>query len=190
MLLCRPAMAINGAGFTESKIDPPASLSKSSKTDFSDPRKKSRKGILNEKNADDYLIDDQEVSYLALQLINVAESKLGSNYHSGGTGDSGFDCSGLMYSTFKRFDITLPRSSNEMAKIGRRVDDSDIKKGDLIFFRTNGKSVINHVGMVVEVLGDEIKFVHSSTHEGVVVSSTNEPYYRRTFAQVNRVVTN
>jgi hypothetical protein len=42
--------------------------------------------------------------------------------------------------------------------------------------------------MVVEVTPDEIKFIHSSTQLGVVISSTAEPYYARTFAQVNRVL--
>ena len=75
-----------------------------------------------------------------------------------------------------------------MAKIGRVLDRSEIRRGDLIFFRTNGRRTINHVGMVTEVTADEIKFVHSSTQQGVVISSTKEPYYQRTFAQVNRVI--
>ncbi|HOD10139.1 MAG TPA: NlpC/P60 family protein, partial [Flavobacterium sp.] len=35
---------------------------------------------------------------------------------------------------------------------------------------------------------DEIKFIHSSTSLGVIISSTNESYYKRTFAQINRVL--
>jgi hypothetical protein len=42
--------------------------------------------------------------------------------------------------------------------------------------------------MVIEANEDEIKFIHSSTQQGVIISSTKEPYYRRTFAQVNRVL--
>jgi hypothetical protein len=66
--------------------------------------------------------------------------------------------------------------------------EDDIRKGDLIFFRTNGKSVINHVGMVTEVTDDEIKFIHSSTQKGVIISSTKEPYYGKNFAQANRIL--
>jgi len=123
-------------------------------------------------------------------LINAASQNLGANYRSGGTTSDGFDCSGLMYSTFRKFDISLPRSSNDMAKIGTKLDNNEIQKGDLIFFRTNGKSVINHVGMVTEVSNDEIKFIHSSTQKGVIISSTKEPYYGRTFAQANRILVN
>jgi cell wall-associated NlpC family hydrolase len=125
---------------------------------------------------------------LIAQLIQSASDKIGTRYRSGGTTTAGFDCSGLMYSTFGTFDIQLPRSSIEQSSVGDKIDDESAQKGDLIFFRTNGRSRINHVGMVVDVIGDEIKFIHSSTHSGVIISSTKEPYYQRTFAQVNRVL--
>ncbi|MFT3795095.1 C40 family peptidase [Flavobacterium sp.] len=155
------------------------------------PKKSTTKTVLNEKNADDYETEGDNSSYVVKQLINTAEANLGAGYHTGGTSpDTGFDCSGLMFSTFKKFDITLPRSSNDMAKIGRKLDQDEIQKGDLIFFRTNGRSVINHVGMVTEVSDDEIKFIHSSTQKGVIISSTKEPYYGRTYAQCNRIIVN
>jgi cell wall-associated NlpC family hydrolase len=122
------------------------------------------------------------------QLIQEASEKIGSRYRTGGTTTAGFDCSGLMCSTFGAFDIKLPRSSIEQSSFGEKVDDENAQKGDLIFFKTNGRSHINHVGMVLEVAGDEIKFIHSSTHSGVIISSTKEPYYRRNFAQLNRVL--
>lgn len=150
-----------------------------------DTRKKS---IINDKNAADIIIEENSDSYLAEQIINVASDNLGSTYRGGGTTKAGFDCSGLMYSTFKQFDITLPRSSHEMATIGTQVDMSEAKKGDLIFFINRGQKRINHVGMIVEVNGDEIKFIHSSTQSGVIVSSLKEAYYDRTFKQINRVI--
>ena len=122
------------------------------------------------------------------KIIQFASENIGVRYRSGGTSTAGFDCSGLMCTAFGAFDIKLPRSSIEQASIGEKVNDEDVQKGDLIFFRTNGRRHINHVGMVVEVIDDEIKFIHSSTHSGVMISSTKEPYYQRNFAQVNRVV--
>jgi cell wall-associated NlpC family hydrolase len=121
-------------------------------------------------------------------LIQSASDKIGTRYRSGGTTAEGFDCSGLMCSTYGAFDIKLPRTSIEQSSFGEKIDDGNAQKGDLIFFKTNGRSRINHVGMVVEVLNDEIKFIHSSTHSGVIISSTKEPYYQRNFAQVNRVI--
>ena len=122
------------------------------------------------------------------QLISNATENIGTRYRSGGTTKAGFDCSGLMYCTFGNFDIKLPRSSIEQSRIGMKVNTDEAQKGDLIFFKTNGRHHINHVGMVVEVVDGEIKFVHSSTHGGVMISSTKEPYYERTFSQVNRVL--
>ena len=143
---------------------------------------------VNNQNEDDIFIDDDNVSYLVKQIINSASENLGVGYRGGGTTKAGFDCSGLIYSTFKKFDITLPRSSHEMATIGTKIDLSDAKKGDLIFFINRGQRRINHVGMVVEVTNDEVKFIHSSTQSGVIISSTKEPYYNRTFVQINRVL--
>jgi len=140
------------------------------------------------KNEDDIIVENDDVSYLVKQLINSASDNLGVGYRGGGTTKAGFDCSGLIYSTFQKFDITLPRSSHEMATIGTKIDISNAKKGDLIFFINRGQRRINHVGMVVEVSGDEIKFIHSSTQSGVIISSTKESYYNRTFAQINRVL--
>ncbi|KAF2515140.1 C40 family peptidase [Flavobacterium foetidum] len=122
------------------------------------------------------------------QLILNATGNIGTRYRSGGTTKAGFDCSGLMYCTFGNFDIKLPRSSIEQSRIGTKVATEEAQKGDLIFFKTNGRRHINHVGMIVEVSDGEIKFVHSSTHGGVIISSTKEPYYTRAFSQVNRVL--
>ncbi len=121
-------------------------------------------------------------------LILNATQNIGTRYRSGGTTKAGFDCSGLMFCTFGNFDIKLPRSSIEQSRIGSKVSSDAAQKGDLIFFKTNGRRHINHVGMVVEVTEGEIKFVHSSTHGGVMISSTKEPYYERAFSQVNRIL--
>ena len=153
-----------------------------------EPKKAIVGSQISDRNDNDYVINVDDSSYMVRQLINSASENLGAHYKSGGTTPEGFDCSGLMFSTFKKFDITLPRSSVDMAKIGRKLSEDDIRKGDLIFFRTNGRSVINHVGMVTEVKRDEIKFIHSSTQLGVIVSSTKEPYYEKTFAQANRIL--
>lgn len=127
-------------------------------------------------------------SELVNQLIDNATENIGTRYRSGGTTKAGFDCSGLMICTFNNFDIKLPRSSIEQSRVGTKVGTEEAQKGDLIFFKTNGRRHINHVGMVVEVVDGEIKFVHSSTHGGVMISSTKEPYYQRTFSQVNRIL--
>ena len=123
-----------------------------------------------------------------IELIESAKENLGSPYAAGGTSKNGFDCSGFVFTLFKSFDRILPRSSHEMADFGRVIAKEEFQKGDLIFFKTNGSSKINHVGIVIESDGDGIKFIHSSTQKGVVISSTNEGYYQKTFVQINRVI--
>lgn len=121
-------------------------------------------------------------------VIVTASNKIGTKYRSGGTDLEGFDCSGLMFATFKTIDITLPRTSSEQASVGVKIDKSVARKGDLIFFATGGSSKINHVGLITEVSEEDIKFVHSSTSSGVIISSVSEDYYNKRFVQINRVI--
>ena len=121
-------------------------------------------------------------------LIKTATDNIGVRYKAAGTTKNGFDCSGLVYTTFESQNIKLPRSSYDQAKIGKVIKIDDAKKGDLIFFKTNKSNQINHVGLVTEINSGEIKFVHSSTSKGVIISSTKEPYYKNSFEQINRIV--
>lgn len=131
--------------------------------------------------------NDKKTTQLVENLLDTATEYLGTKYKAGGTTSLGMDCSGLVYVTFRKNDINLPRTSYEMSKFGTQISENDIQKGDLIFFKTNGKNVINHVGLVTDVKEDEIVFIHSSTQKGVILSSTKETYYNKTFAQANRV---
>ena len=130
----------------------------------------------------------RENRYTVTHLIEHATDNIGVRYKAGGTTKSGYDCSGLVFTTFESENIKLPRNSFEQAKVGRIIKFNDAQKGDLIFFINRGQRRINHVGMVVEAADGEIKFVHSSTHGGVMISSTKEPYYQRSFSQVNRIL--
>jgi cell wall-associated NlpC family hydrolase len=127
---------------------------------------------------------------LAEQIIESASKNLGAPYKYAGTTKSGFDCSGLVFTTFSQYDIKLPRSSADQAKVGTDLGKniSKAQKGDLIFFKTNNRSKINHVGIVTKTKDDEVEFIHSSTSKGVIISSTKESYYERTLAQINRIL--
>ncbi|WP_163408989.1 C40 family peptidase [Flavobacterium ajazii] len=129
-----------------------------------------------------------ETKYIVNNLIKTATDNIGSPYKATGTTKAGFDCSGLVFSTFETENIKLPRSSYEQSKIGKIIPFDDAKKGDLIFFKTNKSKQINHVGLITEVNREEIKFVHSSTSKGVIISSTKEAYYKNSFVQVNRIL--
>lgn len=123
-------------------------------------------------------------------IIETATDNLGIGYRTAGTTKSGYDCSGLVYTVYAEYNIKLPRTSLQQSQTGTILgkDVSKAKKGDLIFFRTNNRSQINHVGIVTEVHNDELLFIHTSTSKGVILSSTKEAYYKKTFAQLNRVI--
>ena len=141
---------------------------------------------------EEFIEDAPTMSYenmeSADQLIAIASEHLGTRYRSGGTKSGGFDCSGLMCYTFSQLDFKLPRTSNEQSRTGKKVKKTQAQKGDLIFFSTNGRGTVNHVGMISEVVDDEIFFIHSSVSRGVVVSSLKESYYARRFVRINRVL--
>lgn len=129
----------------------------------------------------------EQLAGVSDKVIDSAFDFYGVRYRFGGMSSSGIDCSGLVINAFSDTEVDLPRRSLDMAKVGQKVSKTQAQKGDLIFFKTRGAR-ISHVGIITEVLEDEIKFIHSSTSKGVIVSSTKENYYRSRFVQINRVL--
>ncbi len=125
----------------------------------------------------------------ATQIVDYAQQFQGVKYKYGGTTKKGMDCSGLVYESFKAFNIQLPRVSRDMAKEGKRVDLKDVQVGDLLFFKTNKKrNTINHVGLVITALLGNIEFIHSTTSRGVIISSLAERYWYFSFAEARRLL--
>ncbi|MEH6682149.1 MAG: C40 family peptidase [Sediminicola sp.] len=124
----------------------------------------------------------------ANKVINTALEYSGVRYKYGGTTRKGMDCSGLMFVSFAEHNYQLPRTSTEMAEEGKKVRLEEVDKGDLLFFSTGRRNNrINHVGLVVDIDGDDIKFIHSSTSRGVIVSSMREGYWNSAFVKATRV---
>ena len=122
-------------------------------------------------------------------IINTALTYSGTRYKYGGTTKKGMDCSGLLFVSFGEHDVQLPRVSYVMAEEGKRVRIHKVVKGDLLFFKTKKRGKrINHVGMVVAVVNDEIKFIHSSSSRGVIVSSLREGYWNSAFVKATRIL--
>ncbi len=121
-------------------------------------------------------------------IIGHAKTFSGTRYKYGGTTKKGMDCSGLIYTSFKKENIILPRTSRTMATQGKAISLKKVSVGDLLFFKTNKrKNVISHVGLVVEVKGT-IKFIHASTSRGVIISSLDENYWNKAFTSARRVL--
>ncbi|MCL2572499.1 MAG: C40 family peptidase [Defluviitaleaceae bacterium] len=120
------------------------------------------------------------------EIIARAINYLGTPYRWGGTGPSGFDCSGFVIYVLSPFGVNLPRRSRDMASSGAHVARSDVMPGDLLFFATAGGRTVSHVGMYIG--GGQ--FIHSSSSRsgGVIISNLHSAYYTRTFVTARRVL--
>lgn len=127
------------------------------------------------------------------KLENIVKTALqygGVRYQFGGSTRKGIDCSGLVYVAFKRHQIPIERVSYKMAKQGRNIPLKKVKKGDLLFFKTNkkAKNRINHVGLVVKANKNNITFIHATSSRGVIISSLKEGYWNRAFVKAVRIL--
>ncbi|WP_406093556.1 NlpC/P60 family protein [Kitasatospora purpeofusca] len=75
--------------------------------------------------------------------LAAAVRMIGSPYVYGSTGPKAFDCSGLMYYSWRQAGVTLPRTSQAQAFAGQRVSISEARPGDLVIFYRD----MHHVGM-------------------------------------------
>ena len=123
------------------------------------------------------------------KVIQHAKTFEGTRYKFGGTDRKGMDCSGLVYVSFGKENIDLPRVSRDMAKRGTKLKLNQTEKGDLVFFKTSkNRKTINHVGLVVANKRGEIQFIHSTSSRGVIVSSLSEKYWKNAFVEVRRII--
>ena len=122
---------------------------------------------------------------MAIALLSEQQYEwAGTPYVLGGSGRKGVDCSGFVQTTFfDRFGIKLPRQTKEQANYWQYIEKEDIQTGDLVFFKTGRGPNGYHVGIYVK----ENKFLHASTKGGVVYSSLNSDYWRKTYWQARRI---
>ena len=134
-------------------------------------------------------LETADTKLLADSIVNTALTFSGTRYKYGGVTRKGMDCSGLVYVAFGEQHIDLPRISYQIAEEGKPIKLKKVTKGDLLFFSTGKKNNrISHVGLVVAVDGDDIKFIHSTTSRGVIVSSLREGYWNHAFVKATRVL--
>ncbi|MGH9065631.1 MAG: C40 family peptidase, partial [Acidimicrobiales bacterium] len=90
-----------------------------------------------------------QASPAARQALAFARQQMGQPYLWGGTGQGGYDCSGLVLAAYANAGIALPRvAQDQYDGTPKLAAGTPLLPGDLLFFGTS-TSAITHVGMYV-----------------------------------------
>ncbi|EJL27896.1 C40 family peptidase [Brevibacillus sp. BC25] len=97
-----------------------------------------------------------------------------------------FDCSSFTQRVFKEVGVSLPRDSRQQSKVGQKVSKGQLKKGDLVFFRSYGSSSsrITHVAIYA---GDN-KLLHTYGKPGVTTTKFKGTSWEKRFELGRRVI--
>lgn len=122
--------------------------------------------------------------------MNKLMGQLGKPYQWGGTSpQTGFDCSGLVWYAYKDLvKFKIPRTANEMYHLrdASPIKRDKLEKGDLVFFRINGRGTADHVGVY---LGGG-KFIQSPrTGKDIQVSALGDDYWQEHYIGARRMMT-
>lgn len=88
----------------------------------------------------------------------------------------------FVHEIFDKAGKSIPRTTGDLAKHGRRVKRGDTRMGDLVFFKTGFFK--KHVGVYIGLN----RFVHSTADEGVLVSNIKDPYWKKKYWQTRRIL--
>jgi NlpC/P60 family len=119
-----------------------------------------------------------------IRLLEFIEEWYGTDYHYGGTGKTGIDCSAFVSLLMSNvYGVSnLPRISIDQYLQTKRIGRPELTEGDLVFFHTLGRQKkVPHVGVYLR----NNKFVHASI-SGVMISDMGEGYYATHFVGAGR----
>ena len=121
----------------------------------------------------------------AEDFIATAKKFKGTKYMWGGVSSNGLDCSGLTYICARINGVNLPRDSKDQFKVGKKIRESEIQPGDLVFFSTNEDlKGVSHVGIYI----GSNEFIHAARGKGyVLISSLDSSYYQKRLMGARRI---
>lgn len=131
--------------------------------------------------------EDDTASVNGNEIVTYAKKFLGASYLYGASVNrtDAFDCSSFTYRVFKDAgNITLPRTSNAQATVGKTVAISSVQPGDLVFFDTDFNGVINHVGIYV----GNGQMISAATSSGVSYGNITSGYWKERIVKATRVL--
>lgn len=79
-------------------------------------------------------------------VIQAALSRIGSPYSWGGSGPNAFDCSGLVMWAFQQAGISLPHSSQALARGGQPVSQDQMQPGDVVNYYSDASHSAIYIG--------------------------------------------
>ena len=85
------------------------------------------------------------VAHRVLDARDTAMRQRGDRYAYGAAGPDRFDCSGLIFYSYRRAGFSVPRTSRAQAGATRRVAKKAMRPGDLMFFY--GSSGVYHAAI-------------------------------------------
>ena len=101
----------------------------------------------------------QRVSARVLSATDIAMRQRGDAYAYGASGPDRFDCSGLVFYSFRRAGFPVPRTSGAQAGFTRRIAKKDMRAGDLMFF--SGSGGVYHAAIFLKWSHGHAVMVHS-----------------------------
>jgi cell wall-associated NlpC family hydrolase len=120
------------------------------------------------------------------QIVKQAMHYKGSKYRFGGDSKyKGFDCSGLVERVYNDLNLKkLPHTSSALYQMGRPVHLSELRPGDLLFFKNTYRQGISHVG----VYAGHNRFIHAENRRhGVTLTLLSDPYFQLHYAGARRL---
>lgn len=116
------------------------------------------------------------------RLVKSMAEWLGVPYKFGGCEKTGTDCSCFVKAIYKDvYFKEIPRNTVELFDKSEKINQSELKEGDLVFFAINATKP-THVGLYI---GNN-KFIHATTSKGVMISDLTEAYYVKHFTGAGR----
>lgn len=120
-----------------------------------------------------------------MRVANTALAQVGKPYKSAGSTPKGFDCSGLVWWSYKQNGISIPRITSDQAKTGSSVKKNALRVGDILVFKTRITGTGLHTGLYI----GNGRFVHSpSSGRKVRVDTTKDTYWKPRLVEARRII--